>query len=413
METFIIHNKEAVKLDRHKVNPDYRTKKQQVFLIGSKGIPANYGGFETFAEKLTKGQKSSYIRYHVACLAKDNIRYEYNGAKCFHVNVPAIGPAKAVYYDIAALNRCIKYCKARPEIKRPVFYVLACRIGPFIGYFKREINKLGGELYVNPDGHEWKRAKWNALIRRYWKLSEKLMVKHADLLVCDSKNIEKYIKKDYRQYRPKTVFIAYGSDTSGSMPGWEEELILWYGKNTVAAQEYYLIVGRFVQENNYETIIREFMKTKTKRSLVIITNENKRFYQELKAKTGFDKDRRIKFAGTVYEQELLKKIRENAYAYIHGHEVGGTNPSLLEALGSTSLNLLLDVGFNREVGEDTALYWTKAAGKLTECIERAERMSAEERNSFGMKAKKRIREAYSWEDILDRYEALFLHSPKL
>lgn len=409
METFIIQSKEAVKLERHKVNSSYRTKKRQVFLIGSKGIPANYGGFETFVEELTKGQKSRRIRYHVACLAKDSIRYEYNGAKCFHVKVPGMGPAKAVYYDMAALSRCIKYCRARPEIKKPVFYVLACRIGPFIGHFKRKIKKLGGELYVNPDGHEWKRAKWNALIRRYWKLSEKLMVKHADLLICDSRNIEKYIKKDYKQYRPKTVFIAYGSDTpGGSMSAEDEKLTQWYGKNGIEAQDYYLIVGRFVQENNYETIIREFMKTNTEKSLVIITNENKKFLQELKKRTGFEKDPRIKFAGTVYEQELLYKIRENAYAYIHGHEVGGTNPSLLEALGSTSLNLLLDVGFNREVGGKAALYWTKTEGNLAGTIDKAEKLTAKEIAVFGEKAKRRIAQEYRWEDIVDRYEEVFL-----
>lgn len=93
---------------------------------------------------------------------------------------------------------------------------------------------------------------------------------------------------------------------------------------------------------------------------MLITNvEQNKFYEELREKTGFEKDKRIKFVGTVYDQELLKKIREDAYGYFHGHEVGGTNPSLLEALGSTQLNLLLDVGFNREVAEDGAMYWSK------------------------------------------------------
>lgn len=115
--------------------------------------------------------------------------------------------------------------------------MLACRIGPFIDYIIKEIEKLGGDLYVNPDGHERKRSKWNSTIRSYWKLSEKLMVKHAHALICDSKNIEKYIQDEYIQYH-------------------------------------------------------------------------------------------IKFVGTVYNQELLKKIRESAYGYFHGHEVGGTNPCI-------------------------------------------------------------------------------------
>ena len=103
-------------------------------------------------------------------------------------------------------------------------------------------------------------------------------------------------------------------------------------------------------------------------------------------------------------------IRKNAYAYFHGHEVGGTNPSLLEALGATDLNLLLDVGFNREVAEDAALYWTKQDGNLAEMIHRADGMTEEEISAFGAKAKDRIRRSFNWENVTASYEALFLKS---
>ena len=102
------------------------------------------------------------------------------------------------------------------------------------------------------------------------------------------------------------------------------------------------------------------------------------------------------------------KIRENAYGYFHGHEVGGTNPSLLEALGCTDLNLLLNVGFNRECGEDGALYWSKEPGDLAALIEAADAMPAEEIAALGQKAKKRIADAYSWQFIASEYENLFL-----
>ena len=238
-------------------------------------------------------------------------------------------------------------------------YILACRIGPFARYFRNKIHKLGGKMYVNPDGHEWMRAKWSLPVRKYWKISERMMVKQADLLICDSKNIEKYIRKTYRKYRPKTTFIAYGADIKeSSLSNDDKKVVNWFNEKNVKPKEYYLVVGRFVPENNYETMIREFMKSKTKKDFVLITNiKNNKFFDELKKSTGFDKDKRIKFVGTVYDQQLLKKIREQAYGYFHGHEVGGTNPSLLEALASTDLNLLLDVGFNREVAEDAALYW--------------------------------------------------------
>ena len=133
--------------------------------------------------------------------------------------------------------------------------------------------------------------------------------------------------------------------------------------------------------------------------------EENKFYDKLRQETGFDKDPRVKFVGTVYDQELLKYIRENAFAYFHGHEVGGTNPSLLEALESTKLNLLLDVGFNREVGEDGALYWKK--DQLASVINQAEQLDEQAIADLNQKSSKRIEEAFTWEKIVTDYEKVF------
>lgn len=135
-----------------------------------------------------------------------------------------------IAYDVEALKYCIRFIKQN-HIKDAIVYILACRIGPFIGHYKRQLQKLGATLYVNPDGHEWKRDKWSAPVRKYWKISEKLMVKHAQLLICDSKNIEKYIQHDYQQYQPKTTFIAYGAETNKSkLTDDSPELMQWYQK---------------------------------------------------------------------------------------------------------------------------------------------------------------------------------------
>ena len=382
---------------------------KHVFIIGSKGIPAKYGGFETFVEKLTEGQKSKEIKYHVSCLTDNEKEFEHNGARCFNVKVPNIGAAKAVYYDIAALKESIKYIREK-KIKNSIVYILACRIGPFVGHYKKQLKKLGGTLIVNPDGHEWKRAKWNKAIRQYWKISEKYMVKHADLLICDSKNIEKYIQEDYKQYNPRTTFIAYGADTEKSKLYDDDNTLLeWYKEKNVKKKEYYLVVGRFVPENNYETMITEFMKSTTNKDFLLITNvEKNKFYEELRAKTNFDKDKRIKFVGTVYNQELLKKIRENAYGYFHGHEVGGTNPSLLEALATTDVNILLDVGFNREVGEDGAIYFNKKHKSLANLIDKLDNIDEKYREDLGAKAKNRIEKEYTWKYIINKYEEQFI-----
>ncbi|PRT72370.1 glycosyl transferase [Streptococcus anginosus] len=389
-----------------------------VYIIGSKGIPAKYGGFETFVEKLTEFQKDKDIQYYVACMRENSAKsgitedfFEHNGAICFNIDVPNIGPARAISYDIAALNKAIEIAKTNRD-EAPIFYILACRIGPFISSIKRKIKALGGTLMVNPDGHEWLRAKWSLPVRKYWKYSERLMVKHADLLICDSKNIEKYIHKDYNRYQPKTTYIAYGTDiTKSQLTSLDEKVRSWYGEKNIRENEYYLVVGRFVPENNYEAMLRGFMRSNSKKDFVLITNvEQNKFYEKLHQETGFDKDPRIKFVGTVYDQELLKYIREHAFAYLHGHEVGGTNPSLLEALSSTKLNLLLDVGFNREVGEAGAVYWRK--DELMRVIEEVERFNESVISELDEKSSQRIADAFTWEKIVKGYEGIFTKEKK-
>ena len=343
---------------------------QHVYLVGAKSLGA-YGGYETFVYKLTEyHQNNEKIKYHVACKANgdgcmdeskfegvteiNDHEFEFHNAHCFKINIPQIGPAQAIYYDVAALKVCCEHIKKK-HIPHPIVYIMACRIGPFARHFYKEIHKLGGTVYLNPDGHEWMRAKWSAPIRKYWKISEQMMVKYCDLAICDSVNIEKYIHESYdgkgiKSRNPKTTFIAYGADlTLSKLADDDEKLVSWYKEKGLRKKGYYLVVGRFVPENSFEVMIREFMKSKSNKNFAIITNVNDKFLNELEEKLHFKGDKRIKFVGTVYDQELLKKIRENAYAYFHGHTVGGTNPSLIEALGSTDLNLLVDVGFNKEV----------------------------------------------------------------
>lgn len=400
---------------------------QHVFICGAKSI-GQYGGFETFVDKLLEQHcDEPSIKYHIACKAngdgymdetklngvsdrKSNgriVEFSYRNAHVFMLNLPSVGPAVAILYDLKALDYSIRYC-VQHNISHPIFYVLACRIGPFIRSIYRRISKLGGKLFLNPDGHEWRRAKWSAPIRRYWKSSEKQMVKYADLIVCDSVNIEQYIKKEYAVFRPRTTYIAYGADVEKSvLKDNDPKYIDWLKRWGLMTGGYYLVVGRFVPENNYEAMLREFMKSNTQRDFVLVTNVNDTFLAKLERRLGFRNDPRIKFVGTVYDAQLLKKIRENAYGYLHGHEVGGTNPSLLEALGSTGLNLLLDVGFNREVGDDAAFYWRKEAGSLSGLIDRLDGMSSKQIANYAHRAKDRIISAYSWAFIGEEYKALW------
>ena len=388
---------------------------KHVFIVGSKGIPNQYGGFETFVEKLTEYKKSDDIQYHVSNIRDsktydpNNVTYDFNGAHCFTIKQRIDSAAKAIFYDVDSIKYCLRYIKEN-KIDEPIIYVLACRIGPYIKKYRKKIHKLGGKLYVNPDGHEWKRSKWSKWIRRYWKYSEKKMVKNADLLICDSQAIEKYIHKEYKKYNPKTTFIPYGAETSPStLSDDDPKVVEWYDKHQVRPSQYYLMVGRFVPENNFETVIKEFLMSDTKKDLVIISgHENTPLYDLLENEYKIDSNPRIKLVGTLYDEQLLKKIRENAYAYIHGHSVGGTNPSLLESLGETDVNLVYDVSFNKEVAKDGAIYWNEEYALLRNIINKCDETPIDKRYELGLQAKARIEGFYTWEHITDQYEELFL-----
>nr|MCR5430223.1 DUF1972 domain-containing protein [Eubacterium sp.] len=235
-----------------------------------------------------------------------------------------------------------------------------------------------------------------------------------DLIICDNEGIESYIQKKYKKFNPKTKFIAYGAETTPSTLTDEDARVKeWFEKHQVRYGQYYLIVGRFVPENNYETVFKEFMKSDTKKDLVIISDyKSSPLYPELIKKYDIENDPRIKFVGTVYDQQLLKKIRENAYAYIHGHSVGGTNPSLLESLGRTDVNLVYDVSFNKEVAGDGAIYWTEEYALLRNLIKRCDEATIDKRYQLGVKAKNRVDGHYTWDRITDEYEELFLGKEK-
>ena len=380
---------------------------QHVFIIGSRGLPAQYGGFETFVDQLVSHQVSPDIQYHVACLSNDQAyqHFDYQGVDCYTINPPKLGPARVIAYDMMAINYALKLIK-KQGIEQSIFYVLGNTIGAFVAPFARKIHKIGGRFYINPDGLEWKRAKWAKPIQAYLKYSEKIMTRHADLVISDNPGIESYIKEAYPW--SKTTYIAYGTDLSPtSLSSQDNKVREFYQKWQTQEKNYYLILGRFVPENNYETAIREFMASSTKRDLVIICNqEGNPYFEELRARTGFNQDPRVKFVGTVYDQDLLKYIRKEAFAYIHGHEVGGTNPGLLEALAQTDLNLVLGVSFNQTVAKDSAHYWTKETGNLAHLIDQVDPL--EDVSEWGQLAKANMKQNFTWEKIVGEYEELFL-----
>lgn len=380
-----------------------------VYIIGSKGIPAFYGGFETFVEELTKRQKNKLINYHISCMNNRESNYIYNNSECFNIHTNINGPLGKMFQVCDALNYVTKEIQNK-EYENVVVYILGCRIGPFLYYYRKKLKKIKTEIsiMVNPDGMEWRRSKWNSWQKKFLKYCEKCLVRNAECVIADSIGMKKIIEDDFNINRKKIKYIAYGAEIRSDHEQMEKGE-RWYKQKNILPMQYYLVVGRFVPENNYELIIKEFKKSNTRKKLLIISNvEMNKFYDDLKRETEFEMDDRIIFAGTVYDAELLVYIRKNAFAYIHGHEVGGTNPSLLEALAVTDINLLLDVIFNREVGVKGARYFTKDENSLANLINETEKMTIIEREMFSKKAKQRIIDDYNWDKIINEYESTFI-----
>lgn len=377
---------------------------QHIYILGSRGLPVGYSGYETFVLKLTEYSKNMPdIKYHVACRGKGENGSSYNNAERFYIQLPPIGAAKAVIYDIIAALHCIKDIK-KNKYQNACIYILACRIGPFMKFIKKRCVKLGIKIAINPDGHEWMRGKWNAAIKKYWKFSEKLMVKHADLMICDAKEMERYIREEYKEYMPCTTYISYGADEEIQYCD-DKTIDDWYKKFGTSLGNYYLIVGRFIPENNYELMIREFMKSDTKKDLILITDvSNNAFYERLVDSTNFVADSRIKFVGTVFDRPLINRIRRQAFIYFHGHEVGGTNPSLLEAMACKCAICAVDVRFSREVLDDNGLYFKKKDGYLCKMIQEMEQTGEEELHKVREANYQRVREFYNWECIAKEYK---------
>lgn len=376
-----------------------------VFIVGSKGIPARYGGFETFVENLTKRKKSTDIKYFVTSMG-DGQPFEYNDATCVPIPIKKDSSFNRILNVSTALKWIESYISNHDVKDENIVYILGCRVGLLLKKHKKKLQKLKCSVVVNPDGLEWKRGKWNTIQKKVLLLSEKGLVKNADYIICDSIGIKDYIINKYKKVNSLNVeYIAYGCDLGKSKTS-DKELDDWLNKFDVLKNQYYLIIGRFVPENNYYLIIDGFMRSKTKKKLLIISNvEHNSFYKKLEDELKFSSDDRIVFAGTCYDEELVKKIREEAFCYIHGHSVGGTNPSLLEALGSTKINLLYNVPFNKEVGEDECVYFGDDPSKLSKSIDDIELKY----NGYieELHPSLIIESRFKWDDIVSKYENYF------
>ena len=164
-----------------------------VFIVGSKGIPAQYGGFETFVENLTARKVSNQIQYHVSCMDNNEGHFMHNGADCFKVRVPLQGAPGRILHVGLVLQQVEKWVTSHPS-EKTIVYILGCRIGPLLIPHARKLHLLGAKVYCNPDGLEWKRSKWSKPAKLFLRFCEKCLVENSDMAICDSQTIEEYIK---------------------------------------------------------------------------------------------------------------------------------------------------------------------------------------------------------------------------
>jgi len=258
---------------------------------------------------------------------------------------------------------------------------------------------FGKTVIINVDGLEWKRRKFPRPIRHMLRLLEIISAKVVNCTVCDSKSLQSYYK---RNYGIESTFIAYPTDIVQSS---ERKLIEKFG---LKKGQYFMMVARVEPENNIDLTIEGFKKSGSNKRLIIIGPlTNTRYVKRL-----FEiKDDRVMFLGGIYDRKTLEALRVNCFAYIHGHEVGGTNPSLLDALGCGNAVIAFDVPFNREVARDAGVYFERDSNDLAEKIWNLEQHS-DLLISMRKRALQIVKHDYTREKIINSYVSLFLNFKK-
>jgi len=360
----------------------------KIAILGTRGIPARYGGFETFAEKLAVGLSTRGFDVTVFCESGETAAPRtFEGVHLRYEQSPALGSLQTILFDLKCL------WAARKEYD--IVYMLGYGAAPFC-----LIPRLWKTaVWINPDGLEWARAKWGPIARLYFRLMEWSSVRVADRIIADSEAVATSLERRHGNLRACSV-IAYGCEVIETPPP-VEPLSEW----SLAAGGYYLVVCRLEPENHVLEILSGFRRSGSDKVLIVVGNHlaGTKYAEQLR---GFV-DRRIRLIGTVYDQAKLTCLRYHSFAYLHGHSVGGTNPSLLEAMGCANLIVAHDNPFNRETLAASAFFF-KGADDLQETIERIER------NDFvalkmRSKARQRAAENYRWPAIIEQYANL-MHS---
>ena len=356
----------------------------KVAIIGSRGYPYVYSGYETLVKAIAERMTERGVEVTVYCHANlfDQQPKQLNGIRL--VYIPTI-QSKILSQPIHSFMAFwhVVFSKADAVL------VLNVSNGPF-----GLITKLFGKpTLMNVDGMEWLRPKWKGFGASYFKWAAKMAVKLNDLLVTDATSMQTIYEKEFGA---KSVVIAYGADSSSGAN--ESLLTQWNLEN----RDYYLIVGRMIPDNNADILIEGFIKTNSTKKLVIVGDVP---YKDAYAtKIQSYTDPRLVYTGYVRSPEMLASLYKYCYAYIHGHEFGGTNPTLLKAMANGCAIAALDTVFSREVLQNEAFgyYFSKNSTSVKEIIQWAEQNAPaiEQRRTIIHQG---VTEKYTWETVTDLY----------
>ncbi len=335
-----------------KTRVHYSPTKVKIAILGSRGIPAQYGGFETIAEELSIGLAERGFEVYVSCESTKLLSEysgEYKNVKLLYI--PIIRSVRSFsepfIYDLLSVLR------STPSVN--VIYMLG-HSSVLTLLIPRIFKKI---VIINVDGLESKRRKYNRFLSLVMLSLEKITPKIANYVLADSEMIALYYRKNY-DISP--VFVPNGGGRIREYRPYASETLRVFN---LKKEDYYLVIARLEDDNNIRLIVEAFKNSNSKLKLVVVGSLNNTIYVEELLKL---KDKRVMFIGGIYEPRMQRTLRFNCFAYIHGHEMGGTNPSLVEALSCGNKILALDVPFNREVAEDSAIYFKKDISDLIEKI---------------------------------------------
>jgi glycosyltransferase involved in cell wall biosynthesis len=359
----------------------------RIAILGARGIPACYSGYDTLVEELSLGLAKSFsIEVIVYCRKNYYTTHPdtYGDVQLVYLSAPRIKAFESLYHSfISALH----VLGQRVDV---IYFV-----DPANAPFCLLLRLFGKKVVIHTNGLGWKRTKWGTLARRYYKFVEWLSAKTANALVTDNPAMEVYYKKEYGA---ESTYIPYGSESHYDS---DDTAFKEWG---LSPKSYLLVVARLEPENNTDFIISEYSGSKVTMPLVVVGDApyNSNYMARLKSLA----NENVFFIGRLDDQTKLNALYRESFLYIHGHEVGGTNPSLLRAMGSGTAPLVINVSFNRSVIAEAGFFFDKNPGNLSKILELLA-LNPEEVSLCARNALNRAKTHFLWDTVVKKHQILF------